>query len=731
MPKTERTPPDTETSTKPAVKTPKAAAAKRTTRTKAKTAEASHTTTVATAPTTVPAPPADAGADLLVGFDGRVRAVIDAILPNVDGGRFAVKRVAGERFDVTAHCFADGHDALRVVLQWRLEGETAFNEVPMVLLNNDIWEASFVPPVPGRYLYTVVAWVDSFSSWRHELTRRIDDEDIRIAAQVGSLEIAGAASRAQGADQQTLLQLADELDRIAQDPEIDAISIKATALDSGLDALASLYPDRRFEARYPVAMPLVADRPKARFSSWYELFPRSAGTEPGVHGTLRDVEARIPAIAAMGFDVLYFPPIHPVGRIQRKGKNNALVTEEGDVGSPWAIGSDEGGHKSILPELGTAEDFRSLVGKAKEAGLDIALDIAFQCAPDHPYVKEHPGWFRWRPDGSVQYAENPPKKYQDIYPFNFECDDWRGLWAELKSVFDHWIAEGVTVFRVDNPHTKAFPFWEWVITEIKREHPEIIFLAEAFTRPKVMHRLAKVGYSQSYTYFTWRNTKAELEAYFTELSQGPGLNYFRPNVWPNTPDILHAQLQSGEAAMFRLRLVLATTLAASYGIYGPAYELLEYKPRGPGSEEYLDSEKYQLRTWDHDSPDSLAPLITRLNAIRKNNVALQSNSSLRFLAVENDQLIAYAKASPDGRNVIVTVVNLDPQNPQDGWIGLEPASIGVEPGQPFQVHDLLSDERYLWQGDWHYVRLDPQQAAAHVFVIRRRVRDEHDFDSFQ
>ncbi|MGJ7581246.1 alpha-1,4-glucan--maltose-1-phosphate maltosyltransferase [Variovorax sp. RHLX14] len=675
--------------------------------------------------------PATTSADLQVGFDGRIRAVVDAVLPNVDGGRFAIKRVAGERFDVTAHCFADGHDALRVVLQWRPEGETAFNEVPMVLLNNDIWEASFVPPVPGRYLYTVVAWVDSFASWRHELTRRIDDEDIRIAAQVGSLEIAGAASRAQGADQQTLLQLADELDRIAQDPDIEAISIKATALDGELDALASLYPDRRFEAHYPVAMPLVADRRKARFSSWYELFPRSAGTEPGVHGTLRDVEARIPAIAAMGFDVLYFPPIHPVGRIQRKGKNNALVTEDGDVGSPWAIGSDEGGHKSILPELGTAEDFRSLVGKAKEAGLDIALDIAFQCAPDHPYVKEHPGWFRWRPDGSVQYAENPPKKYQDIYPFNFECDDWRGLWAELKSVFDHWIGEGVTVFRVDNPHTKAFPFWEWVIGEIKREHPEIIFLAEAFTRPKVMHRLAKVGYSQSYTYFTWRNTKAELEAYFTELIQSPGIDYFRPNVWPNTPDILHAQLQSGEAAMFRLRLVLATTLAASYGIYGPAYELLEYKPRGPGSEEYLDSEKYQLRTWDHDSADSLAPLITRLNAIRKANVALQSNSSLRFLAVENDQLIAYAKASEDGRNVIVTVVNLDPQNAQDGWIGLEPASIGVEPGQPFQVHDLLSDERYLWQGDWHYVRLDPQQASAHVFVVRRRVRDEHDFDSFQ
>lgn len=740
MPKSDL--PDTEPSAKPlksSAATPAKArkpAAKATKTAKPKAdlqaaAQQAPANTVALPPGTAGTAGETAGFDISVAVDGRVRAVIDAVLPNVDGGRFAVKRVAGERFYVTAHCFADGHDALRVMLQWRAEGDTAVTEVPMVLLNNDIWEASFVPPVPGRYLYTVVAWVDSFSSWRHELTRRVDDEDIRIAAQVGAIEIAGAASRAQDADRVTLGQLGEELNRIALDPDIDAIAVKATALDGELDALASLYPDRRFEARYPVALPLVADRAKARFSSWYELFPRSAGTQPGVHGTLRDVEARLPAIAAMGFDVLYFPPIHPVGRIQRKGRNNALVTEDGDVGSPWAIGSTEGGHKSILPELGTPDDFRRLVGKAKEAGLDIALDIAFQCAPDHPYVKEYPGWFRWRPDGSVQYAENPPKKYQDIYPFNFECDDWRGLWAELKSVFDHWIGEGVTVFRVDNPHTKAFPFWEWVIGEIKREHPEIIFLAEAFTRPKVMHRLAKVGYTQSYTYFTWRNTKAELEAYFTELSQGPGLDYFRPNVWPNTPDILHAQLQSGEAAMFRLRLVLATTLAASYGIYGPAYELLEYKPRGPGSEEYLDSEKYQLRTWDHDRADSLAPLITRLNAIRKANVALQSNSSLRFLAVQNDQLIAYAKTSPDGRNVIVTVVNLDPQNAQDGWIGLEPASIGVESGQPYQMHDLLTDERYLWQGDWHYVRLDPQQAAAHVFVVRRRVRDENDFDSFQ
>ena len=660
--------------------------------------------------------------------DGRKRTVIDAVLPVVDGGRFPVKRVAGERMDVTAHCIADGHDVLRVMLQWRAEGDAAVHEVPMALLNNDIWEASFVPATPGRYFYTVVAWVDGFASWRHELTRRVDDEDIRIAARVGAIEIAAAAGRAEGADRTELQRLAAELERSAADTAIEGISLKALALDDELEDLASRYPDRRLETAFGVELPLVADRKLARFSSWYELFPRSAGTEPGVHGTFRDVEARIPAIAAMGFDVLYFPPIHPVGRVQRKGKNNALVTEDGDVGSPWAIGSIEGGHKSILPALGTADDFRHLVGVAREAGLEIALDIAFQCAPDHPYVKAHPDWFRWRPDGTVQYAENPPKKYQDIYPFNFECEDWQGLWTELKSVFDHWIAEGVTVFRVDNPHTKAFPFWEWVVTEIKREHPTVIFLAEAFTRPKVMHRLAKLGYSQSYTYFTWRNTKEELTEYFTELSQGPGHEYFRPNVWPNTPDILHEQLQSGQASMFRLRLVLAATLAANYGIYGPAYELLEHLPRHAGSEEYLDSEKYQLRTWDHDAPRSIAPFITRINRIRHENVALQANGSLRFLAVENDQLLAYAKTSEDGRNVIVTVVNLDPDNAQSGWIGLEPASVGVEPAEPFEVHDLLSDQRFQWQGDWHYVRLDPQNTPAHVLKVQQRTRNEKDFE---
>ena len=671
--------------------------------------------------------PVSAAADI---DNGTVRAVIDAVLPCVDNGRFPVKCVAGERVQVRAHCFTDGHDVLRVQLCWRAHDQAEFREVPMKPLANDVWEASFSPPSLGRYVYTAVAWVDPFDSWRHEMARRVDAADLRVAAQVGAREIAAAAARAEGADRTALQRWASELDARAADPASDVTSLKALALDDEYAVLARRHPDRRHEVRHPAELPLVADRERARFSTWYELFPRSAGAGPGVHGTFRDVEARLPAIAAMGFDVLYFPPIHPIGRVQRKGPNNALASGPEDVGSPWAIGAAEGGHKSILPALGTGEDFRHLLARAAEHGLEIALDIAFQCAPDHPYVKAHPDWFRWRPDGTVQYAENPPKKYQDIYPFNFECDGWRALWAELKSVIDHWIGEGVRIFRVDNPHTKAFPFWEWAIGEVKREHPDAIFLAEAFTRPKVMHRLAKLGFSQSYTYFTWRNTKEELVEYFTELSSGPGIDYFRPNAWPNTPDILHEQLQTGEPAVFMARLVLAATLAANYGIYGPAYELREHLPRAPGSEEYLDSEKYQLRHWNHDDPASLAPLIARVNRIRHENPALQQDRGLRFLHIDNDQLLAYAKASPEGDNVIVTVVNLDPHTPQSGWLGLEPESVGVPRSQAFQMHDLLSGQRFVWQGDWHYIRLDPGTMPAHIFVVRRRHGDERDFDYF-
>ncbi|WP_431122640.1 alpha-1,4-glucan--maltose-1-phosphate maltosyltransferase [Variovorax paradoxus] len=662
--------------------------------------------------------------------DGNRRAVIDAILPSVDNGRFPVKCVVGEQVRVKAHCFTDGHDVLRVQLCWRSHDKAEFREVPMKLLVNDVWEGAFSPPALGRYYYTAVAWVDPFESWRSEMTRRVEADDVRIASQVGALEVAAAAERAEGADRQALARWATELDAVAAHPSSEVSTLKALALDEELATLARRHPDRRHEVRFSVELPLEAERERARFSTWYELFPRSAGTTPGVHGTFKDVEARLPAIAAMGFDVLYFPPIHPVGRVQRKGPNNALASGPDDVGSPWAIGAAEGGHKAILPALGTAEDFRHLYAQAAAHGLEIALDIAFQCAPDHPYVKAHPDWFRWRPDGSVQYAENPPKKYQDIYPFNFESEDWRGLWAELRSVIEHWIGEGVRIFRVDNPHTKAFPFWEWAIGEIRREHPEAIFLAEAFTRPKVMHRLAKLGFSQSYTYFTWRNTKQELIEYFTELSTSPGVDYFRPNVWPNTPDILHEQLQGGEPSVFMARLVLAATLSANYGIYGPAYELREHLPRSPGSEEYLDSEKYQLRHWNHDDPASLAPFIARVNRIRRENPALQWDRSLRFLPIDNEQLLAYAKTSEGGDNVIVTVVNLDPYNVQSGWVELDPKSVGVDPLRAFQMHDLLSGQRFTWEGGRHYIRLDPHSVPAHIFVVRRRHSDERDFDYF-
>jgi starch synthase (maltosyl-transferring) len=660
--------------------------------------------------------------------EGRVRAVIDAVLPSVDCGRFPVKRIAGEAVAIEAHCFADGHDTLRVVLRWSEAGASDEYEVEMKPQANDVWQAEFTPPRAGRYRYTVWAWVDPFESWRHELERRDDRADIRVALQVGGALIDEAAARASGGDAAILAEWSAQMRALGADAGAEPSAQKALALDAARAAIVARHADR--SRAVTAALELVADRKRAGFSSWYEMFPRSAGTEPGHHGTFRDVEARLPYLADMGFDVLYFPPIHPIGRINRKGTNNTLTAGPGDVGSPWAIGAAEGGHKDILPQLGTLEDFRRLLAAARELGIEIALDVAFQCAPDHPYVKAHPQWFKHRPDGSVQYAENPPKKYQDIYPFDFETEDWRALWDELKSIVDFWIAQGVKIFRVDNPHTKAFVFWEWVIGAIKRDHPDAIFLAEAFTRPKLMHRLAKLGFSQSYTYFTWRNTKQELTEYFTDLALGPGRQYYRPNVWPNTPDILHETLQSGLRPVFAARLVLAATLSANYGIYGPTYELLESAPREPGSEEYRDSEKYQLRHWSVESSESLWSLIARMNRIRRDNAALQSDSSLHFCPTDNDQLIAYLKMDSKSGNVVLTVVNLDPHQTQSGWLDLDVGALKLDAEQPYQVHDLLSDQRYTWRGRRNYVMLDPRRVPAHVFRLRRRVRSEQDFDYY-
>jgi starch synthase (maltosyl-transferring) len=664
--------------------------------------------------------------------EGRVRAVIEAVAPAVDCGRFPVKRVLGERVTVEADCFTDGQDALACVLRWRHESEPAWHERRMSAGFNDRWQGTFTVERLGRYRYTVAAWVDAFLSWRHDFGRRVEPEDIRSAAVAGAMLIEQAAERAARAATAAPEAHADAHERLrawaqALRASGDVDELRASALDAALGELAAAYPDRRFQATWPLELEVVVDRARARFGAWYELFPRSAGAE-GRHGTFDDVIARLPYVAAMGFDVLYLPPIHPIGRSRRKGRNNTLEASAEDVGSPWAIGAQEGGHTAVHPQLGTAADFDRLVAAARTHDIEIALDLAYQCAPDHPYVREHPDWFRRRPDGSVQYAENPPKKYQDIYPFDFESEDWAALWQELRAVMTFWLERGVRIFRVDNPHTKAFPFWEWAIGEIKRSHPYAIFLAEAFTRPKVMHRLAKLGFSQSYTYFAWRNTRRELTEYFTELTRGPGREYFRPNVWPNTPDILTEYLQFGGRAAFMARAVLAATLAASYGIYGPAFELMEHTAREPGSEEYLYSEKYQIRQWDLGRADSLAALIGRLNRARRENPALQADWSLTFHGIDNEALICYSKA--DGDNVVLTVVNLDPYHAQSGWTALDLEALGLDEATPDQMHELLSGGRYLWQGARNFVQLDPERVPAHVFRLRRKVRTEHDFDYF-
>jgi starch synthase (maltosyl-transferring) len=656
--------------------------------------------------------------------EGRARAVVEAVTPQVDGGRFPVKRAAGETLVVEADCFADGHDVVLARLLWRPADEEAWRELPMEPLTNDRWRGSLALETIGPYRYTVRAWVDAFASWRRDFARREDPEDLRVAARAGAALVAAAARRAVGENSARLEAWAKQLADATPGREL-----RALGLDAALGALAQAHTAPRFPVTH-AELPLLIDRERARFSAWYELFPRSTSAVAGRHGTFRDVEARLQYVAELGFDVLYLPPIHPIGRTKRKGRNNALAAAPGDPGSPWAIGAREGGHDAIHPDLGTLADFRRLVAAARERGIEIALDIALQCSPDHPWVQEHPQWFRHRPDGSVQYAENPPKKYEDIYPLDFESEDWRGLWRAAADVMLFWAGEGVRSFRVDNPHTKSFRFWEWAIAEVQRAYPDALFLAEAFTRPKVMHHLAKLGFSQSYTYFAWRNTRRELAEYFTELAHGPGREYLRPNAWPNTPDILTEYLQHGGRPAFAARVVLAATLASSYGVYGPAFELAERVPRDPGSEEYRDSEKYELRHWDHDRPDTLAPLVARVNRIRRENPALQSNASLRFLDADNEQLVCALKHSPDGENVILTVVNLDPHHPQSGWVDADLTPLGIAADASYQVHELLTDARYLWSGRRNFVSIDPARVPAHIFRLRKRVRTERDFDYF-
>jgi starch synthase (maltosyl-transferring) len=658
--------------------------------------------------------------------DGRRRIAIETVSPQIDCGRFPIKRVVGETVVVEADMFADGHDRVACrVLYWQ-ENANDIHSSAMEPIGNDRWRAEFSVLNLGRYRYTVEGWVDHFETWRTDLIKRIaDSQDVAVELQIGVALIKDAATRAAKSDAELLLQWSL---RLTASP--DRETQRQVALDPELHALMLRYPDQFLITRYDKELPVIVDREKARFATWYEIFPRSCSAVAGQHGTLKDCEARLPYIASMGFDVIYLPPVSPIGHTFRKGQNNATRAKKGDVGTPWAVGSEDGGHTAIHPQLGTLEDFRHFVAASKDHGLEVALDIAFQCTPDHPYVREHREWFRARPDGTIQYAENPPKKYQDIYPFDFENSDWRALWAELKSIFIFWIDQGVRIFRVDNPHTKPFSFWEWVITEITAQYPDVLFLSEAFTRPAVTHRLAKLGFSQSYTYFSWRNTKQELTQYFTELTTTDLSEYFRPSLWPNTPDILPEFLQSGGRPAFMIRLILAATLGSSYGIYGPAFELGESAPSQPGSEEYLNSEKYELKYRDLNSPWSLKDFIAKINRIRKNNTALQRNRNLRFHETNNPSIICFSKSTDDQTNTIIVLVNLDSFNRQIAWVTLDLDLLGIDPNREYQVHDLLGEGSYTWRGSRNYVELTPESLPAHILLVRRKVRTERNFDQF-
>jgi starch synthase (maltosyl-transferring) len=645
--------------------------------------------------------------------DGYKRVVVEGITPEVDSGRFPIKRVVGDVVTVEADVFPDGHDQVIARLLFQCEDEKAWSYVYMTALGNDRWRGEFPVTEIGRYVYSVAGAIDKFGTWRSDLVKRIAaGQDIAVELLHGAAILEHVAGLASGVDAARLTAWADVLKTGNTE-----VASQTLALSDPVLEVVRKYPDIANETFYDRDLVIVVDREKARFSSWYEFFPRSQGPSVDLHGTFADCEARLPYVAELGFDVLYFPPIHPIGTAFRKGKNNSVTAESGDVGSPWAIGAKEGGHTAILSELGTLEDFKHLLAAAKTFNLEIALDIAFQCSPDHPWVTEHPSWFKQRADGTIQYAENPPKKYQDIYPLDFESRDWESLWDALRDVFLYWAAQGVRLFRVDNPHTKAFSFWEWAIPEIKREYPDVILLSEAFTRPRVTQRLAKLGYTQAYTYFTWRNTKQELTEYLEELNQYPLKEYFGPNFWPNTPDILAVSLQSGGKPAFLARLVMAATMTSNYGMYGAAFELLESTPFKPGGEEYLNSEKYEIKHWDLDAPTSLKSYITQVNAIRRINKALQSNDGLTLHPTDNDYLICYSKATKDGSNRILVAVNLDPFNVRAGFVTLNLSALGLTADSPFEVHDLLTDNKYSWVGARNYIELRPAELPAHIFVL--------------
>ncbi len=632
------------------------------------------------------------------------RVAIDRVGPEVDGGRFAVKRILGDTLVVEADIVCDGHDELECRLLVRHGSTGQWQPIRMTCLGNDRWQAAFEVDRIGSWHYVVTARVDTFATWRRDLRKRFEaGEDLTTELTAGSELVAEATHRASPA-------AADEMHALAT--RLRGDTTLEIAESPRLAELMAAHACRRDETRLDPPRPVWVDRPLARASSWYELFPRSWGHQPGRHGTFAELADRLDYVAGLGFNVVYLPPIHPIGLAFRKGRNNALSASPSDVGSPWAIGSAEGGHTAIHPQLGSFEDFEHLRQRTEELGMELALDFALQCSPDHPWVREHPEWFCWRSDGTIRYAENPPKKYQDIVPLDFGSEAWRSLWQALEEVVRFWVERGVKIFRVDNPHTKPFAFWEWLISSIHRTHPEVLFLSEAFTRPKTMYRMAKLGFTQSYTYFTWRVEKQELAAYFEEVTQPPVAEFFRPNFWPNTPDILHATLQEGGRPMFLTRLVLASMSVGSWGIYGPAFELLEATPREPGSEEYLDSEKYELKAWKLDAPESLAAVITQVNQLRRDEPALAKACPPHIERIDHPQLLAWSKYDPASGNRLLVVACLQPQEEATGTLTVDLERLDLPPAATLTAEELLEGGGQTWPAGCGQITLGPKRPAA-------------------
>lgn len=641
---------------------------------------------------------------------------IENVDPEINGGRFRAKAVVGDAVEVTADIFRDGPDLLAAVLRYRGPGDKRWSETAMTLVDNDRWSGSFAPGRIGRWSYTIEAWTDHFATWRRHLIRKVEaGDEVTLELEEGARLLEARLSKMPSSMR---AKVAEAIERMRTEPRKKERGFSdprvIAALSDAVGVAIASYQERRDSSTYKPILELNVDRERARFGAWYELFPRSTGTKTR-HGTFKTATKRLPEIADMGFDVVYLPPIHPIGKAFRKGKNNTLEAGPNDVGSPWAIGAEEGGHDAVHPQLGTIEDFDSFVAAAERLGLEVALDFAIQCSPDHPWVKEHPEWFHHRPDGTIKYAENPPKKYQDVYPVNFDAENAGELWLELKRVVDHWIDHGVKIFRVDNPHTKPFAFWEWLISSVQEVHPETIFLSEAFTRPKVMQRLAKLGFTQSYTYFTWRNAKWELTEYVNELTQTQMRHYFRPNFFVNTPDILHEYLQRGGPPAFKIRLILASFLSPSYGVYS-GYELFENVPVHQGSEEYLHSEKFELRPRDLKTRPNMVDYIAKVNDIRNKHPAVREFSNLHFHQIDKENVLAFSKTSVDGETILV-IVTLNPFGWEEATTQLDLGVLGVDPSQSFEVHDLMTDTTFMWHGANNYVRLDPHDQPAHVFRV--------------